>query len=84
LAPHPVAPVAVVRRPSALPGGALGSYPPFLTEIKAKKKAKRSEKMTIDDWFKPFVAIAITILLIIFYVYSQNGRYIFRHSGDEI
>jgi hypothetical protein len=40
--------------------------------------------MKIDDWFKPFVAVAITILLVICYLYSQNGRYIFRYSGDEI
>lgn len=38
--------------------------------------------MKTDDWFKPFIAISIIILLIIFYCYSQNGRYVFVHYGE--
>jgi hypothetical protein len=36
--------------------------------------------MKTDDWFKPFIATSIIILLIIFYWYSQNRRYIFSRS----
>lgn len=32
--------------------------------------------MKIDDWFKPLLLVSIIIFLIIFYQYSQNGRYI--------
>lgn len=32
--------------------------------------------MKTDDWFKPFIAISIIIFLVIFYLYSLNGRYV--------
>lgn len=36
--------------------------------------------MKTDNWLKPFIAISIIMFLIIFYCYSQNGRYIFSRS----
>jgi hypothetical protein len=40
--------------------------------------------MKIDDWFKPLLLFLLIIFLIILYSYSQNGRYAFVHSGDNL
>jgi hypothetical protein len=37
--------------------------------------------MTIDNWFKSLLLFCILIFLILFYGYSQNGRYISHFSG---
>ena len=40
--------------------------------------------MKIDDWFKPLLLFFIFIFLIIFYCYSQNGRYTFHFEASGI
>ena len=34
--------------------------------------------MNIDNWFKPALLILAVILLIIFYQFSENGRYVYH------
>jgi len=36
--------------------------------------------MKIDDWFKSALIVFVIIFLIIFYQYSQNGRYTHFHN----
>lgn len=40
-------------------------------------------KMKIDYWFKPIIIILAIIFLIIFYQYSQNGRYTYHKYGKH-
>ncbi|MGP8051384.1 MAG: hypothetical protein ACLPYB_12345 [Desulfobaccales bacterium] len=40
--------------------------------------------MKTDSWFKPVLVILFVIFLIIFYGYSQNGRYIFHYEASGI
>jgi hypothetical protein len=36
--------------------------------------------MKTDDWFKPAILILAVIFLLVFYLYSLNGRYIPLHT----
>jgi hypothetical protein len=39
--------------------------------------------MKIDDWFKSALMVLVIIFLIIFYQYSQNGRYTYVHDPNS-
>jgi hypothetical protein len=40
--------------------------------------------MKTDDWFKPVMVILAIVFLIIFYGYSQNGRYALTKFSDDL